>query len=186
MKKLIAILMALVMVLALAACSNAPAAEETTTEAEAQANEVVTEEASEEAVAGDTVAQTLVAEFKALAATETDAQAIADKLAASAAVSAIGPVAMELELEENYLSGFDNYEVLGFDKVIQVAPMMGTIPFISYVFTLADGTDADAFVAGLEANANLRWNICTQADEMAAAAEGNLVFFVMAPASFEA
>ena len=183
MKKIIAILMALVMVFAFAACSKDPVTEETSTEADVQSS---VEETSEAAVSGETVAQALVAEFKALAATETDAQAIADKLAASAAVAAISPAAMELELEENYLSGFDNYEVNGFEKVIMVAPMMGTIPFVSYVFELAEGTDAAAFVQGLEDNANLRWNICTMADEMASAAEGNLVFFVMAPAAFEA
>ena len=185
MKKLIAILMALVMVLALAACSKAPVTEEeTSTEADVQSS---VEETSESvSVSGESVAQSLVAEFKALAATETDAQAIADKLAASAAVAAISPAAMELELEENYLSGFDNYEVNGFEKVIMVAPMMGTIPFVSYVFELSEGTDAAAFVQGLEDNANLRWNICTMADEMASATEGNLVFFVMAPTAFEA
>lgn len=182
MKKILAILMALVMVLALAACSKAPVTEENTTEADVQ-NSV--EETSEAAVSGESVAQTLVTEFKALAATETDALAVAEKLAQNAAVAAINPAAMEMELEENYLSGFDNYEVTGFDKCIMVAPMMSTLPFVSYVFTLTDGTDADAFVKGLEDNANLRWNICTQADEMAAVAEGNLVFFVMAPVSFE-
>ena len=122
----------------------------------------------------------------ALAATETDALVIGEKLAQSTAVAAIGPAAMEMELEENYLQGFDNYEVTGFDKCIMVAPMISTIPFISYVFTLSEGTDADAFVQGLEDNANLRWNICSMADEMATAVEGNLVFFVMAPVSFEA
>lgn len=189
MKKVLAILMALVMVLAFAACSKEPVNEEPGTEAETVAdvqNEAVSEEASEGAVSGESIAQALVAEFKALAATETDALAVAEKLAQNAAVAAISPAAMEMELEENYLSGFDNYEVTGFDKCIMVAPMMGTIPFVSYVFTLADGTDADAFVKGLEDNANLRWNICTQADEMVAVAEGNLVFFVMAPASLDA
>lgn len=183
MKKVLAILMALVMVFALAACSKAPVTEENTTEADVQ-NSV--EETSEAAVSGETVAQALAAEFKALAATETDALAIAEKLAQSAAVAAISPAAMEMELEENYLSGFDNYEVTGFDKCIMVAPMISTIPFISYVFTLTDGTDADAFVKGLEDNANLRWNICTMADEMVAVAEDNIVFFVMAPASLDA
>lgn len=183
MKKVLAILMALVMVLALAACSKAPVTEETSTEADVQ-NAV--EETSEAAVSGETVAQSLANEFKALAATETDALVIGEKLAQNAAVSAISLTAMEMELEENYLQGFDNYEVTGFDKCIMVAPMISTLPFISYVFTLSEGTDADAFVKGLEDNANLRWNICTQADEMAAVAEGNLVFFVMAPTSFEA
>ena len=185
MKKVLALMMALAMVFAFAACTKTPATTEDTSDVDTQ-TEAPVEETSEAAVSGETVAQALVAEFKALAASETDAQAIADKLAASAAVAAISPAAMELELEENYLSGFDNYEVNGFEKVVMVAPMMGTIPFVSYVFELAEGTDAAAFVQGLEDNANLRWNICTMADEMASAAEGNLVFFVMAPAAFEA
>ncbi len=184
MKKVLAILMALVMVLAFAACSKEPVNEEPGTEAETVADEVVSEEASEEAVSGDTVAQTLASEFKALAATETDAQAIADKLAASAAVAAIGPATMPVE--PGFLTGFDNAEITGFDAGVMFAPMIGTIPFVGYVFSLADGADADAFVKGLEDNANLRWNICTQADEMVAVAEGNFVFFVMAPASLDA
>ena len=180
MKKLIAILMAVVMLLAFASCAKNPANEETSTEADVQ-NSV---EETSEAAAGDTVAKTLAAEFKALAATETDAQAIADKLCQSAAVSAIGPATMPVEA--GFLTGFDNAEITGFDKGVMFAPMIGTIPFVGYVFTLADGTDAAAFVKTLEDNANLRWNICTQADEMVTVAEGNVVFFVMAPASLDA
>ena len=180
MKKIVAILMAVAMLLAFASCAKTNTNEELSTEAD-----FVEEETSEAAASGETVAQALVAEFKTLAAAESDALTVAEALAQNAAVAAISPAAMELELEENYLSGFDNYEVLGFDKVIMVAPMMGTIPFVSYVFELSEGTDAAAFVQGLEENANLRWNICTMADEMASATEGNLVFFVMAPASLE-
>ena len=182
MKKIIAILMALVMVLALAACSKAPVTEELTTEAEVQV-EVEAEEESA-AVSGESVAQTLAAEFKALAATETDAQAIADKLAASAAVAAINPISMPVE--PGFLSGFDNVEITDFESGVMFAPMIGSIPFVGYVFTLAEGADADAFVKTLEDNANLRWLICAMADEMVAVAEGNTVFFVMAPASLDA
>ena len=181
MKKVLAILMALVMVLALAACSKAPVTEENTTEADVQ-NAV--EETSEAAVSGDSVAKTLAAEFKALAATETDAEALAGKLAQSSAVAAISPAAMPVEA--GFLTGFDNVEIKDFEKGAMFAPMIGTIPFVGYVFTLTDGADVDAFVKTLEDNANLRWNICTMADEMVAVAEGNVVFFVMAPASFDA
>ena len=65
------------------------------------------------------------------------------------------------------------------------APMMGTIPFVGYVFALEDGTDAAAFVKTLEDNGNLRWNICTEAEEMIVEAEGNNVLFLMCPKSFE-
>lgn len=181
MKKVLIFLMAAVMMISFAACAKTPADEENTTEADIQLN---IEETSEAAVAGDTVAQALAAEFKTIAATETDAQAIADKLASSAVVSAIGPATMPVEA--GLLNGFDNAEITGFDAGVMFAPMIGTIPFIGYVFTLADGADVDAFVKTLEDNANLRWNICTEADEMVAVAEGNTVFFVMAPASLDA
>ncbi len=182
MKKVIAILMAVVMLFAFAACSKNPTTEENTTEENAVNTPV--EETSEAAVSGDSVAQTLAAEFKTLAATETDAQKIADALAASDAVSAIGAATMPVD--PGFLTGFDNAEIKGFDTGVMFAPMIGTIPFVGYVFALADGTDADAFVKTLEDNANLRWNICTQADEMVAVAEGNIVMFVMAPMAFEA
>lgn len=181
MKKVLIFLMAAVMVLSLAACAKTPADEENTTDADVQS---FAEETSEAAATGDTVAQALLAEFKALAATETDAQTIADKLASSAAVSAIGPATMPVEA--GFLTGFDNAEITGFESGVMFAPMIGTIPFVGYVFTLADGADVAAFVKTLEDNANLRWNICTQADEMVAHAEGNTVFFVMAPASLDA
>lgn len=182
MKKVIAILMAAVMLLAFAACAKTPVTEENTTEANNVENSV--EETSEAAASGESVAQTLAAEFKALAATETDAQKIADSLASNTAISAIGAATMPVEA--GFLTGFDNAEITGFDAGVMFAPMIGTIPFVGYVFTLSEGTDADAFVKTLEDNANLRWNICTQADEMVSAVEGNTVFFVMAPMSLEA
>lgn len=184
MKKVLIFLMAAVMVISFAACSTTPATEDGT-EADTQANvQNDVEETSEAAVNGETVAQALAAEFKAIAATETDAQAIADKLAASAAVAAIGPATMPVEA--GFLTGFDNVEITDFEAGVMFAPMIGTIPFVGYVFTLADGADVAAFVQTLEDNANLRWNICTEADEMVAVAEGNTVFFVMAPASLDA
>ncbi|HIY07553.1 MAG TPA: hypothetical protein H9844_10810, partial [Candidatus Evtepia faecigallinarum] len=43
----------------------------------------------------------------------------------------------------------------------------------------------DAFVKTLEDNADLRWNICTQADECIVRREGDVVFFLMCPRSME-
>jgi len=65
------------------------------------------------------------------------------------------------------------------------APMMGTIPFVGYVFTLDEGADVEAFMKMLEDNANLRWNVCTEAEEMTVENEGNVVFFLMSPKAFE-
>ena len=65
------------------------------------------------------------------------------------------------------------------------APMIGSIPFIGYVFELPNAGDASSFIANLQKNANLRWNICVAADEMVTGSAGNKVFFVMCPESLE-
>ena len=93
---------------------------------------------------------------------------------------AVATVAEAVELRD---SGF-NEEIHGFSKGAMFGPMIGTIPFIGYIFEVDANTDVAEFVNTLKTNANLRWNICTEADEMAVEAVGNLVFFVMAPAEF--
>lgn len=95
----------------------------------------------------------------------------------------LGLVAMEVE--EGCLAGFDNFEVKGFDTAVQFGPMIGSIPFVGYIFDLSDGTDPEAFMTDLEANANLRWNICTEAEETSFFAVNDLVFFAMHPSTFE-
>ncbi len=94
-------------------------------------------------------------------------------------------VLMTMEIEEGYLTGFDNTEIKGFENGVMFAPGMGTIPFVGYVFTLPGGADADAFVKTLKESANLRWNICTEAEQMVVEKSGNKVFFLMCPNSFE-
>ena len=65
------------------------------------------------------------------------------------------------------------------------APMIGTIPFVGYIFVLEEGTDVDGFKSTLETNADPRWNICTEADETIVDSVGNTVFFLMSPNTFE-
>ncbi len=64
--------------------------------------------------------------------------------------------------------------------------MIGTIPFLGYLFRLEEGTDGAAFVDTLQSAGDLRWNICTQADEMVVHQEGDVVFFLMCPYTLEA
>jgi len=132
-----------------------------------------------------TVTEQLVAEFNEIVKENADSTVldIAVKLSASDCVSAIGPVGMDIE--EGFLMGFDNEEITGFKSGATFAPMIGTIPFIGYVFELEEGADVDAFVQMLKDGANLRWNICSAAEEMACEAVGNKVVFVMAPLTFE-
>ena len=87
-----------------------------------------------------------------------------------------------LPVEPGLLTGFGNTEITGFAQGAMFAPMIGTIPFVGYVFVLEEGADAEAFVQTLKDNADPRWNICTEADETIAEHVGNTVFFVMCPA----
>lgn len=90
-------------------------------------------------------------------------------------MQAVGPI------EEGYLAGFGNTEIKGFKSGVVFGPMISTIPFIGYVFELENTADIPAFISLLKTNADLRWNICTAADEMVTGSNGNKVFFVMCP-----
>ena len=87
-----------------------------------------------------------------------------------------------MPVEEGWLAGFDN-EITGFRDGVMFSPMIGTIPFVGYIFTVEEGS-SDDFVKTLQDNANLRWNICTEAEEMIVDQSGNKVFFLMCPSSF--
>ena len=168
MKKVIAIVLALVVVIGLVACATVGNNEETTLE--------------ETTAADMTVAATFVEAFKAEAVKEgATANTIATALSANETVAFMP---MVQDMEAGYLAGFDA-DITGFAACTAFMPMIGTIPFVSYVFELAADADVDAFVTTLKDNANLRWNICTAAEEMLVETEGSFVFFIMAPLSFE-
>lgn len=129
-----------------------------------------------------TVGNIILADFKAKAASMSGALAIAEALSTNSVV----PYSLAaMEIEPGLLQGFDNAEIKGFKEGAVFMPMIGTHPFIGYVFILEDGADTQSFISNLKSNANLRWNICTTADEMVAGSVGNKVFFVMCPSSFE-
>lgn len=90
-----------------------------------------------------------------------------------------------MEVEPGYLTGFDDVRITGFERGAQFGPMIGSIPFVGYLFELEDGEDPEHFMEVLRANANLRWNICTAADEMSFFAINDIVFFAMHPSTFE-
>lgn len=166
MKKVIAVLLSALMIFALAACGNS------------------NNGSGEEEIDTSTVAGALYKDFSDRVKADSDisAQDLADALLTNDVITFMG---MAMPVEEGFLTGFDNAEITGFDEGVMFAPMISTTPFVGYVFVLSSGTDADAFVKNLEDNANLRWNICTEADEMKAGVVNNRVFFVMAPESFE-
>ncbi len=160
MKKIIALILASLMMLAMAACGTGSNTNETEP-------------------APTTVGTKLLADFKTMA--DKTPQEIADALLTNEVIQFM-PASMPVE--EGFLNGF-NEEIKGFEEGVMFGPAIGTIPFVGYIFTVADGGDVDAFVKTLEDNANLRWNICTEAEEMVCEAVDNTVFFVMCPKSFE-
>lgn len=135
-----------------------------------------------EDTAPKTVGNILLADFKAKASS-LSALPLAEALVANPVMADI--MAGAMEVEPGFLTGFDNNEITGFKSGAVFMPMIGTIPFVGYVFELEDGMDAASFISNLKSSANLRWNICTTADEMVSGSVGNKVFFVMCPTSFE-
>lgn len=171
MKKFIALLLAVLMVLSMVACGNTDnPADDTTT------SEVSTSEPASDA----TVGETLLADFKA-DSTGT-AQEIADRLLKNSIIEFAGGA---MPVEEGLLNGFDNAEIKGFKEGVMFAPMMSSIAFVGYIFELDEGSDIEAFKTTLKDSANLRWNICVEAEELIVENEGNMVFFLMCPKSFE-
>jgi hypothetical protein len=166
MKKLLTLALASFMVFNLVGCR-------TSSDAGTGSNETY------EILTEGTVGEILLSVFKNK--NTEDAQAIVDFIQENH----LPFMGANMEVEPGLLSGFDNYEVTGFEKGIMFGPAMGTIPFVGYIFELADGADVEAFKTGLKDNANLRWNICTEAEELTVDNVGNKVFFLMSPKAFE-
>ena len=189
MKKIIALLACLALLLSMAACgTTTPEATEPTTEATeptteaTEPTEEIVETPDEPAAAEGTVGETLLAAFKA------NSTGTAEEIANAVVMNPIiqfMPMAMAINPQDfEYLNGLGEAKV-EYEEGAMFGPMIGTIPFIGYIFKLAEGTDVEAFKTMLKDNANLRWNICTAAEELVVENEGNTVFFLMCPASFE-
>ena len=181
MKKVLALALALVVVIGLVACATT-SNEDTTAASDETTLEATAEDTTAAESTDATVAATFTEAFKAAAA-EKDAttNTIATALSTN---SAVAFMPMVQDMEAGYLAGF-NADITGFKACTAFVPMIGTIPFVSYVFELEADADKDAFTKTLEENANLRWNICTAAEEMVIETVDNFVFFIMAPLTFE-
>lgn len=78
---------------------------------------------------------------------------------------------------EDFLPGFTN-KVNGYHEAAMMAPIIGSHPFIVYLF-LAD--DVDALKTDLMREADPRWNICTEATVVVCEEYGEIVLFAMLP-----
>ena len=161
---------------------NEPAAPDAPVENEPAAPEVPADPQPEQeapAASGDTVAAQLQKTFASMAA-GSSALDIATALSTHEVIK-FGAGAMPVE--PGLLSGFDNYEVTGFQEGAVFMPMIGSIPFVGYIFQVEEGIDMINYVNDLSANCNPRWNVCVEADETLVGYYGNTVFFLMCPAS---
>lgn len=145
--------------------------EEATTQAPVEETKAPVEETKAPAAEG-TKGETLKKDFEASVGSYADINALVEHLVENEVCEFMPAV---MDVEEGFLNGF-SAEINGFSKGVMFGPMIGSIPFIGYVF---ETEDADALVATLKANADLRWNICTSADEMVVTVKDNKVFFVM-------
>lgn len=191
MKKILATILAATMVISMAACggrnnestenteSVLAGTEGTTTETAGATTETaatVTEGATEtEGTAGEI----LFNAFKEMmeAKPQTTAQEAADALITNEIIQFTGGTT---PVEPGLLSGFGNTEIKGFEEAVVFMPMIGgSIPFIGYIFDMPADADVEAFMTTLKENADLRWNICVEAEEMVVEAIGDKVFFLM-------
>lgn len=109
---------------------------------------------------------------------EADVTALAEELLSHESIPFAGAVA---QVEPGLLAGFGNTEITGFQSAATFGPVIGTIPFIGYLFQLDDPGAGAAFCQVLQDAADPQWNICTQADETIVRQDGDLVFFLMCP-----
>ncbi|MCQ2507378.1 MAG: hypothetical protein MJ097_01160 [Dorea sp.] len=86
-----------------------------------------------------------------------------------------------MAVEPGYLNGFTE-EITGFSEGVMFGPAIGSIPFVAYVFVT---DDADSLADTLAHCYDLRWNVCTQADEFQCAIVKDKGCVVMAPDTFE-
>lgn len=203
-RKTLVLMLATSLVLSLTACGGkkteveAPVKEEVTTETVEETTEAVesteiestesgeesteavesTEETEVNDTPTDTVASKLYELFETEIATTDDINEVANKLIEAEYFKEVSMTTMEVE--PGWLNGFEN-EIKTFNNGVMLAPMIGTIPFVGYIF---ETDDTELLMSELEANALLNWNICTTADEMLVKAHDNYVFFVMSPYTF--
>lgn len=174
MKKFLSVVLTGAMLATLTACGGGAAE---TTPAETTVAETTRP-------APETLGEALLYDFEDRVAenAEATAQELAEGLLTNELILFMGGA---MPMEEGYLTGFGETEIKGFEECVMFAPMIGTIPFVGYVFDMADAAEAEALVDVLLENADPRWNICTEAEETVTGTAEDKVFFVMCPKTLE-
>ncbi len=191
MKKLMITFLAISMCFSFTACGSKSTESNANTEsssfaetdfsADPQETSLSADSSADSSENGETVGQTLLKAFQ-----EEMKQADPAPTAAELAQTLISNPIIEFfgesgSINEGLLTGFSNTEITGFQEGAIFAPSISTIPFIGYIFVLDENADVDAFTSTLKENANLRWNICTEAEELIVESVDHTVFFLMSP-----
>ena len=132
----------------------------------------------------DDMGKEMINQFKELMA--NDANISTDAIGNALCENPMFEMAMDAEaVEPGLLTGFGNTEIKGFKEGTIFSPIIGSIPFVGYIFRVDDQTNVSDFIKELKENANLRWNICTEADQMLVTAVDQTILFVMYSTSEE-
>ncbi len=137
------------------------------------------EETKKEESEPTTPAAILAEEFESTIKDNKSIVEVAEKLSENKVLGT--SMVVEEKKPKDFLSGFDE-KIKNFKNAAVIQPMIGSIPFVAYVF---ETDDAEELEKELKEKANPRWNICTEADETIVKVVDNYVFFIMSPNSFE-
>ncbi|MDO4799361.1 MAG: hypothetical protein Q4A52_02455 [Bacillota bacterium] len=195
MKRLFAIVLVLAMLLMVTACgqgqnpTNPSTSADPTTQSTPPATTLPSEPATKPIGSGDpsapaegeTMGQKILSAFQANAGKSLNSLEMAELLLKHEAIQFEGSAD---PIEPGFLFGFDQ-DITGFKEGAIFAPIIGSIPFVGYVFQLEEGTDVEAFTQNLKDHANLNWLVCVRADEMIVESSGNTVFFLMCRSGLE-
>lgn len=131
-----------------------------------------------------TIGQRLADDFKALLNPEKmmGARAMADELLKGDYLTFDHATT---DVQPGKLKGFGDAEITGFKEGVMIEAKKEDVPFLAYIFTLDDDTDAETFMTTLKSKANPQWNTNVKADEMFTERSEKQVFFVMSPKSMD-
>lgn len=160
MKKILALILAMMMVLGLAACGSS--------------------NGGESAGAGDSMALTDIADKLLEGVDENDMPPVMtmtlDDLAAM-----VPDVEPEQAKKDMFTAKTFIDPIEGAEVVVQ-EPAMGSIAHMATLIRLPEGADVEAVRADIEANANPRWMICVEAEKVSVTAHGNTILLAMSTA----
>ena len=182
MKKILALILTLAMMLTLAACGKTTQDDNTVTTAptvKVPTKEELAANASVEAIAKALLNKYI--EFAGIRTqfdeyiaglTENDEKMSFEEFLSYQVLCAA------VEKNPEGLTGFNEVPT-GYSEAYYYQPAMMGQAFIGYIFRVAEGTNVETFKASLKEKCFPRWNWCTEANTVVCESYGNLVYFSM-------